>query len=98
MRNRDNHPDQSEEDGLANLKVEDGEHEIGSAIQKHNVPANYDVRAVRWRRRQLPFQFHWDRLDALLQAGRQRAPFGELLLQSGGSRSFFASPGGSESR
>ena len=59
MRNRDNHPDQSEEDGLANLKVEDGEHEIGSAIQQYNVATDHDVRAVRWWWRQLPFQFHW---------------------------------------
>jgi len=84
MRKRGSHSDPSDEDGLANLKVEDGEHEVGPAIQQHDVAANHYVRAVGWWRRQPPIQFHWDRLDALLQAGRQRAAFGELLFQSRG--------------
>lgn len=36
------------DDALTNLKVKDGEHEIGAAIQQHNVAAYYDVRTVGW--------------------------------------------------
>ena len=63
--------------------MEDGEHQIAPAIQQYNMPADHNVGAVgRWWR-QLSFHFRWNRLDALLQAGRQRAAFLELLFESG---------------
>jgi hypothetical protein len=56
--------------------------EIRPAIQQHDVPANDDMRAIRRRRRQPPFQFFRTRLNALLQSWRERAAAHQLLFQS----------------
>ena len=77
---------------LANLNVENSKHAIGPPIQQYDVAANHHVRGVGWWRRQSPLQFLWAGLDAFLQAGRQRATFHELLLESGGQLIFLRQP------
>src|SRR5579863_4018429 len=82
------------ENRSANLKVENGKHEIGPAIQQNNMAANHNVLAVRRWRRQLPFQFHGQWLDAFLQTWRQGASFGELPFQSRWQSVFLGQPRG----
>jgi hypothetical protein len=78
---------------LANLEMEDVDYKVCPAIQENHVAANYDVRAL-WRRgRKAAFQLLGTRLDALLQAWRERPSADELLLEAWRQSVFFRQPG-----
>jgi hypothetical protein len=61
--------------------VEHVDHYVGSAIQQDNVSTDQDVRAIRGRRWQPPFQFLGTWLQALLEPWWQSATPGKLLFQ-----------------
>src|SRR6266403_38484 len=52
------------------------------AIQEHNVSANKDMLAIRWRRRQLPFKIDGNSINPPPETGRQRAPKFQLPFQA----------------
>jgi len=67
---------------LGNLKMDDVEDHIGSAVHQNNVPSNQDVRAIRRWGSQPPFELFWTRLQPFLEARRERATPHELLFQT----------------
>jgi hypothetical protein len=74
---------------LANLEIYEVHHYIGSLIEENDVSAYQHMRALRRRRRQAALQVYRNRLQALLEAWRERAAAHQLLFQSRGQAILF---------
>jgi hypothetical protein len=79
---------------LIHFKMKDVHDDICFVVQQNDVSSDYDVCAVRRRRRQTPHQFLGTGLDAFLEACRKRAAPHELLFQTGRQLIFLGQPGG----
>ena len=64
------------------LEMIDVEDDVALAIEKNDVAAYDNVRAIRGRGREATFEFDGARIEFFLQPWRQRAIANELLLES----------------
>ena len=64
------------------LEMIDVEDDVGLAIEKNDVAADENVRAIWGRGREAAFEFDGARIEFFLQPWRQRAIANELLLES----------------
>jgi hypothetical protein len=62
-------------------------------VKKNNVATDYGVTAIRWGRRQPPFEIVWAAFNLLSQSRRKRAAHHKLPFKAGRQPVTFGQPG-----